>query len=76
MVEFKMNTAEKVADESVADLYKVNARDVFIPTQVLNLEIATYLLFDLYQMWHGFKRCSNYHFCRKIWYFWQQIILR
>lgn len=50
MVEFKMNTAEKVADESVADLYKVNARDVFIPTQVLNLEIATYLLFDLYQM--------------------------
>lgn len=45
MVEFKMNTAKEDGDESVTDHYKVNARDFFVPTQVLKSRIVWHRLF-------------------------------
>lgn len=37
MVEFKIDSNEKEGDDSDMELYKVNPRDFFIPTQVCEL---------------------------------------
>lgn len=58
MVEFKMNTAKEDSNESVTDHYKVNARDFFVPTQVLKFRIVWHRLFFALGI-KNFQGCNN-----------------